>query len=294
MNFDNKYGEFVLSLCNFLQMDIQTNRQNVLRFLSLASGSSGNCYYLGTLEYGILFDAGIACRSIKKILKENGIELEQVMALFITHDHIDHIKSVGNLGERFGIPVYATQAVHEGIEDSRFVDQPLVSSRRMIRKDEPVAIRGFTVTAFDVPHDARDCVGYTINYKEDTIVLATDVGHISDTVGAHIRLANHLILEANYDREMLMNGRYPAFLKERIMNGTGHLCNTETADFLANNFRSHLRNIWLCHLSRENNHPELACKTVEMAFEQQGIKIGADVKIRALKRNTPSELYELN
>ncbi|MDR0542172.1 MAG: MBL fold metallo-hydrolase [Dysgonamonadaceae bacterium] len=266
----------------------------VLRFLSLASGSSGNCYYLGTPEYGILFDAGIACRSIKKILKNNGIELEQVMAVFITHDHADHIKSVWSLGEKYGIPVYATQAVHEGIDGSRYIDGQLVASRRIIRKGEPVAIRDLQITAFEVPHDATDCVGYSIKYKEDTLVLATDVGHIDDTVGEYIRLANHLILEANYDREMLMNGRYPNFLKERIMNGTGHLCNTETAEFLALNFRSHLRNIWLCHLSHDNNHPELACKTVERAFGQQGIGIGKDVKITALKRNTPSELYVLN
>jgi len=265
-----------------------------LRFLSLASGSSGNCYYLGTPEYGILFDAGIACRSIKKILKDNDIELEQVMAVFVTHDHIDHIKSVGSLGERYGIPVYATQAIHEGIDGSRFVDQRLGSSRRIIQKGEPVVIGDLAVTAFEVPHDATDCVGYLVKYKEETLVLATDVGHINDTVGAHIRLANHLILEANYDREMLITGRYPHFLKERIMSGSGHLCNTETADFLANNFHSHLRNIWLCHLSRENNHPELASKTVEMAFGKQGINVGADVKIRVLKRNTPSELYELN
>ena len=265
-----------------------------LRFLSLASGSSGNCYYLGTPEYGILFDAGIACRSVSKILKENGIGLEEVMAVFITHDHVDHIKSVGNLGERYGIPVYATQAVHEGIDVSRFIEQRLVSSRRTIQKGEPVAIRDLTITAFEVPHDATDCVGYVVKYGDNTIVLATDVGHIDDTVGAHIRQANHLILEANYDREMLLNGRYPGFLKERIMNGRGHLCNTETADFLANNFRSHLRNIWLCHLSRENNHPELAYRTVEMAFVKQGISVGEDVKLQTLKRNTPSELYELN
>jgi phosphoribosyl 1,2-cyclic phosphodiesterase len=198
------------------------------------------------------------------------------------------------LGEKLGIPVYTTLEIHEGIAGSRFVEQALLSSRRIIRKGEPVTIYDFMITAFEVPHDSTDCVGYLVNYKDDTLVLATDVGHINDTVGAHLRLANHLILEANYDREMLINGRYPAFLKERITNGAGHLCNTETADFLANNFCSHLRNIWLCHLSRENNHPELACKTVEMAFGKQGIRIGTDVKLMALKRNTPSELYMLN
>jgi phosphoribosyl 1,2-cyclic phosphodiesterase len=275
-------------------MNVETNKQIALHFLSLASGSSGNCYYLGTPEYGILFDAGIGCRSIKKILRTNGIELEQVMAVFITHDHIDHIKSAGSLGEKFGIPIYATREVHAGIEYSRFINEPLTTSRRILRKGEPVAIRDFSITAFGVPHDARDCVGYRVQYGTDTLALATDVGHIDATVEAYLGLANHLILEANYDREMLINSSYPPPLKERIMNGSGHLCNTETAEFLATHFHSHLRNIWLCHLSRENNRPELACETVERAFDQRGIPVGKNIRIRALKRNTPSELYVLN
>jgi phosphoribosyl 1,2-cyclic phosphodiesterase len=266
----------------------------ILRFLSLASGSSGNCYYLGTDDYGILLDAGIGIRTIKKVLKEHQIGLEQIMAVFITHDHADHIKCVGGLGEKYGIPVYATSLVHAGIEQSRFVDEKLYVSRRIIEKDQAVQIKDFKITAFDIPHDASDCVGYLVQFKQQKCVLATDIGHINDSVAQYIRIANHLIIEANYDREMLMNGNYPEFLKTRIMNGYGHLCNTETAEFLAANFDLHLKNIWLCHLSKENNHPELACKTVEMALGQYGIRIGADVNLIALKRTTPSEMFFLD
>ncbi|GHT50785.1 MBL fold hydrolase [Bacteroidia bacterium] len=265
----------------------------ILRFLSLASGSSGNCYYLGTPEYGILFDAGISFRSIKKILKDNGIGLEQILAVFITHDHADHIKSVGDLGERYGLPVYATPEVHQGIDNSHYINEKLHTSRRIIEKDLPVFIREFKITAFEVPHDATDCVGYFVQYKEQKYVLATDVGHIDETVGAYIRMANHLVVESNYDREMLSQGNYPVFLKERITNGKGHLCNADVAEFLAANFNLHLRNIWLCHLSRDNNHPELAYKTVELAFRKYGLRIGTDVNITALKRNIPSELFVL-
>ncbi|KAA6303615.1 MAG: putative metallo-hydrolase YycJ [Candidatus Ordinivivax streblomastigis] len=264
-----------------------------LQFLSLASGSSGNCYYLGTSEYGILLDAGIGFRAIQKILKDNGIDMERIMAVFITHDHADHIKSVSSLGEKSGIPVYATQAVHEGIEKSCYVHKKLSLSRRVIEKEQPVIVKDFKITAFDVPHDATDCVGYLVQYKDQKCVLATDVGYISETVGAYIRMANHLILEANYDREMLHNGNYPEFLKERIVSGSGHLCNTDAAEFLAANFDLHLKNIWLCHLSRENNHPDLACKTLEMEFGKYGIRIGVDVNVVALKRMHPSELYVL-
>lgn len=264
-----------------------------MRFLSIASGSSGNCYYLGTDSYGILLDAGIGIRTIRKALRDNGIGLEQIMAVFITHDHADHIKCVGGLGEKYGIPIYATQAVHAGIENSRYVDEKLYTSRRILEKEQPVEIKDFKVTAFEVPHDASDCVGYLVQYKQQKCVLATDIGCINETVAQYIRIANHLIIEANYDKEMLLRGNYPEFLKDRIMNGSGHLCNTETAEFLASNFDLHLKNIWLCHLSKDNNHPDLAMKTVEMAFGQYGIRVGKDVNLTALKRTFPSEMYFL-
>ncbi|MDR0427957.1 MAG: MBL fold metallo-hydrolase [Dysgonamonadaceae bacterium] len=264
-----------------------------LRFLSLASGSSGNCYYFGTDEYGILLDAGISLRTIKKVLKENHIGLEQIMAVFVTHDHTDHIKAVGGLGEKYGIPIFATESVHNGINNSRFIGNKLYTSRSTIKKGETVLVKEFRITAFDVPHDASDCAGYLIQYKDQRCVLATDMGRITETAAHYIRTANHLIIEANYDEEMLNNGNYPAFLKERIRNGNGHLCNKETASFLADNFDLHIKNIWLCHLSKDNNRPDLAYEAVETAFNRCGIRIGFDVNVTALKRTTPSELYIL-
>ena len=262
-----------------------------LKFLSLASGSSGNCYYLGTEEYGILLDAGISIRTIKKVFKDHKIDMEQIMGIFITHDHADHIKSVGILGEKQNIPVYATEKVHAGIDRSRYVEEKLYNSKRILQKEEPVEIRDFRITAFEIPHDSSDNVGYLIEFGEHKIVLATDAGHISEKMAQYIRIANHLIIEANYDLEMLKSGTYPQFLKQRIMNGSGHLSNKETADFLAANFDLHLKNIWLCHLSKDNNHPELAYKTVEMTFRQYGICIGKDVNLWALKRTNPSDIF---
>jgi len=264
------------------------------KFLSLASGSSGNCFFVGTDNYGILIDAGVSIRVMKKALKENGIAIEQIMGVFITHEHSDHIRSIGCMGEKYGIPVFTTEKIHQGIESSPFIDAKLFTSRRTIEKEIPVNIKDLKITAFEVPHDASECVGYLITFKQHKLVLATDVGHINEKVGEYIRIANHLIIEANYDREMLFNGKYPDFLKERISNGTGHLSNSEVADFLAANFDLHLKNIWLCHLSRDNNHPELACKTVEMAMQQYGIRIGKDVNLIALKRTTPSEMFILD
>jgi phosphoribosyl 1,2-cyclic phosphodiesterase len=265
-----------------------------LYFLSLASGSSGNCYYLGTPAYGILIDAGVGIRTIRKVLKDNRIDFSKIIALLITHDHADHIKNVGCLGEQHHIPVYATQAVHRGIANSRYVEEQLVASRRIIEKDTPFSLRDFTVTAFDVPHDSTDNVGYLIEFGNHTFTFATDVGHITDTVSAYMSKANHLIIEANYDEEMLRSGSYPQFLKERVSSPTGHLSNREAAEFLATHYHPGLKDIWLCHLSRDNNHPELAYKTVDIRLFREGIRVGKDVTLTTLKRSTPSDLYEFD
>lgn len=262
-----------------------------LSFFSLASGSSGNCYYLGTAEYGILIDAGVGIRTIKKVLKEYGVDFSKILAVLITHDHADHIKTVGCLGEKFSIPVYATEIVHKGIEKSRYVEETLIHSRRIIYKEIPFEIRDFQITAFEVPHDSSDNVGYHIVFGNHKFTIATDVGHITEIVGKYLRLANHLIIEANYDEEMLRFGAYPAFLKERVSSPTGHLSNREAAEFLAANYTDQMKDIWLCHLSRDNNHPELAFKTVDIRLFKEGIRVGKDVTLTALKRTTPSEIF---
>jgi phosphoribosyl 1,2-cyclic phosphodiesterase len=265
-----------------------------LYFFSLASGSSGNCYYLGVSSYGILIDAGIGVRQMKKILKERGVEFEKIQAVLITHDHADHIKSVGYLGESLNIPVYATEAVHAGIRKSRYVEEVLIQSRRVIDKEKTFMIRDFNITAFEVPHDSSDNVGYSIVYGEHTFVIVTDVGHITDTISRYVCNANHLVLEANYDVEMLTSGTYPVFLKERVSSGSGHLSNRDAAEFLALNYSPKLKNVWLCHLSRDNNHPELAYKTVDFRLFREGIRVGKDVSLSVLKRMTPSDVYEFD
>jgi len=265
-----------------------------LKFISLASGSSGNCYYLGTMEYGILIDAGIGIRTIRKVLKDNNIDFTHIMAVLITHDHADHIKTVGCLGEKCGIPVYTTHDVHMGIEKSRYVEETLYSSRKIIEKEIPFLIRDFKITAFEVPHDSTDNVGYLIEYNNHRFTFATDVGHITETVSKYMCMANHLIIEANYDEEMLKYGSYPHFLKERVASPTGHLSNREAAEFLAKHYHPGLKDIWLCHLSKDNNHPELAYKTVDIRLFQEGIRVGKDVSLIPLKRNTPSDIFEFD
>ena len=263
-----------------------------IKFLSLASGSSGNCYYLGTEQYGILIDAGIGIRTIRKVLKEYGLSLSMIRAVLVTHDHADHIKAVGNLGEKFGIPVYSTPEIHVGINKSYCMTEKLSTSVRHLYKETPIELEDFKITAFEVPHDGTDNVGYCIEADGKVFTFLTDLGCITPVAAQYICKAHYLIIEANYDEEMLKMGPYPAYLKERILGPNGHMCNKDTAEFLANNMHENLKYIWLCHLSKDNNHPELAYKTVEWILRNKGICVGTDVQLSALKRNTPTGMYE--
>ena len=275
-----------------------------IQFISLASGSSGNCYYLGVapsetplLEkegeaYGILIDGGIAVRTIRQDLRAVGIPFECVSAVFVTHDHADHIKALGTLGERCNLPIYATRETHVGINRNYVTTQKLISSMHYVEKDVPLRFRDFTLTPFAVPHDANDTVGYCVEIFGRTFVFATDTGHITDTASAYIDRANYLIIEANYDPDMLRRGPYPPHLKRRITGPNGHLSNEETAAYLAEHLAPHTSHVWLCHLSAENNHPDLAYKTVEWRLRERGIIAGKDFHLAALKRTTPSDLFE--
>ena len=170
--------------------------------------------------------------------------------------------------------------------------QKLVSCMRYVEKEETLRFRDFHITPFEVPHDGNDNVGYFIECDGKRFCFITDLGHITDTVASYITRAHYLVIEANYDEEMLAHGPYPQYLKERISGPNGHLSNKTTAQFLANNLTEDLKYIWLCHLSRENNHPELAYKTVEWELRGVGIIPGKDLYLAALKRTTPSELFE--
>ena len=265
-----------------------------LRFMSLSSGSSGNCYYLALDEEAILIDAGIPSRQIREHLGKAGVSFETVRAVLVTHDHADHIKSLGALCKKYYLPVYATRRTHEGINNNYCMTEKLSAGcARYIEKEVPFEIGSFRVTAFEVPHDGTDNVGYLIEADERTFCFVTDLGHITDVAASYIVRADYLVMEANYDEDMLRMGHYAKFLKDRITSPLGHLSNKVTAEFIAANMTDHLRHIWLCHLSGENNHPDLAFKTVEYSLRGVGIIPGKDVGLTALKRTTPSELYEL-
>ena len=173
--------------------------------MCLSSGSSGNCYYLGDEAGGFLIDAGIPIRTITKTLKSEGIPLDggTIHGVIVTHDHADHIRTVGIIGGVYHLPVYATRLVHDSIAHSRFVQDPIGASRRDIKIHEPFTVAGFTIEPFPVPHDSAENVGYHITKGDFRFTLATDVGHVTDDIAHYIGRADHVVLEANYDTEML-------------------------------------------------------------------------------------------
>ena len=264
---------------------------NKLRFFSLASGSNGNCYFIGTMRHGILIDAGIGVRSIKKRLKANGYRLENILGVFVTHDHYDHIRAIGTLGEIHHLPIFSTENILNGINKNHGVSEKLYSCRHPVEIGKATKLAEFRVTSFKVSHDATECVGYTVEYLGSRFTLATDLGYVCENVAAHIRQADYLVIETNFDHEMLENSRYPLFLRKRIASETGHLCNDDAAHFLAGNYHKRLKHIYLCHLSKQNNTPEKAFDAVRYRLEKSGVNVGTDMQLVVLPRSECSEMF---
>ncbi len=266
----------------------------MIEFLCLGSGSSGNSYFLKTPNSGILIDAGIGIRQMKKSLKEHGFSLDLVDAVFITHDHADHIKAVGHLANDFDKPIYATELVHLGINRNYCITSKLTPEhQRIVSKGQTTQFGGFSITPFEVSHDSTDCVGYRIEAEGVVFCIVTDCGVVTPQVADAITQANYLVIEANHEESMLQNGPYPAYLKGRIQSEKGHLGNRQCAQALVSYATPNLRYVWLCHLSEENNHPELARKTIDQMLRENGIIAGKDFGLEVLKRKTPSGVYKL-
>ena len=266
----------------------------MLKFISFGSGSSGNCYFLYTENDGLLIDVGVGIRTLKKHFRDYGLSLAKVHHVLVTHDHADHIKSVGSLSYEYHLPIHATRLVHSGIDRNYCVQRKVAGDlRRYVEPGVPVVMGDFKVTPFPVPHDASDNVGYEIEAEGIVFCLMTDAGHVTDEMKRCIARTHYLVIEANHDREMLVQGPYPPHLKVRIQGQFGHLSNSDCGEAVAQNMNEHLRHVWLCHLSEENNHPELARKTVETVLRSYGIIAGKDLQLEVLKRTTPTGIFDL-
>jgi phosphoribosyl 1,2-cyclic phosphodiesterase len=248
---------------------------------SLNSGSNGNCYYVGNNEEAILVDAGISCRETEKRMKRLGLMMEKVKAIFISHEHGDHITGVQVLARKHRIPVYITTPTLA--EGKLLLDSQLVMP---FSSHVPVSIGNLQVTGFPKQHDASDPYSFVVRYGEVTVGVFTDIGRACEHVTNYFQQCHAAFLEANYDVEMLENGGYPYHLKKRIRGGLGHLSNAEAlALFNAHRppFMSHLV---LAHLSRNNNDPQL----VQSLFDGHA----GNTKIIVASRYRETDVYHIS
>ncbi|MDE6282602.1 MAG: MBL fold metallo-hydrolase, partial [Muribaculaceae bacterium] len=246
-----------------------------LNFISFGSGSSGNSAYVGDGEQGILIDAGVDDTTVISELRRHGIKIESIKGILLTHDHSDHVRYVYKLiRKRTHMAVYCTPRTLNGMLRRHNISNRIKDYHHPIYKEHPFVVGNFTVTPFEVMHDGSDNVGFLINRGSHNLVVATDLGCISERADYYMRKANYLMIEANYDEAMLAAGTYPEYLKSRIRSNTGHLANTVTAEYLRNIYTPILRNVMLCHLSKDNNTPDIALHTVERALTAAGITVG--------------------
>ena len=225
---------------------------NNLYITSLNSGSNGNCYYVGNSEEAVLIDAGISCREIEKRMQRLNLSMTKVKALFISHEHSDHIKGVCTLAKKYQLPVYITPGT---LRNCRFILAPGLI--RNLISHSKTQIGSLVVTAFPKIHDASEPHSFMVSCGDTHVGVFTDLGAVCGELTKHFKLCHAAFLEANYDESMLANGSYPYFLKQRICGGRGHLSNRQALELFNSHKPAHMSHLLLSHLSKDNNNPAL-------------------------------------
>ncbi len=247
---------------------------------SLNSGSNGNCYYVGNKYEAVLVDAGLTCRETERRMARLNLPMERVKAIFISHEHIDHIRGVTVLARKYKLPVYMTAATvkHTGIHPGKDIFHSF-------KVNELIAIGDLAVIPFTKHHDAVDPVSFMIGYKGIKVGVITDIGIACKTVIHYFKQCHACFLESNYDERMLEEGGYPARLKKRIRGGKGHLSNLQALELFMNHRPAFMSHLLLSHLSKNNNHPEI----VEKLFEEHA----GHTHVTIASRDEESPVYEI-
>lgn len=235
----------------------------------LASGSRGNSTIISSAKTRILLDAGISCRETFKRTKALGEDPQQISAILITHEHSDHVYGLATLAKKLNVPVFMTEATYHAWKRAIRNSQgecPELAKREVFCAGGKFEIGDIAVTAFTIPHDAADPVGFTFRAEGVKMAFATDLGYLPPNVCDHLRGCDLLALESNHDLEMLRGGPYPWSVKQRVMSRVGHLSNDALADFFASDYDGGAAYVVLAHLSEHNNHPELARRAAERAL----------------------------
>lgn len=260
-----------------------------LKFCSLYSGSSGNCQYIKTENATIIVDAGLSGKRIQQEIVNIGEDPKKIDAIFITHEHIDHIQGAGIMSRRLNIPIYANEKTWEAM--SPCIGD--IKSHNIKILGEHVQIGDLTVKPFDISHDSAHPVGYNIFYKNKKISLVTDTGCANETITNSIIDSDLLLVESNHDEDMVLIGPYPWSLKRRVLSEFGHMSNDTAGHLIAKIIKKGTEIVLLGHLSKENNFPELAYKTVESILLENSIDVNPGICLDLTYRDRSSKVYEI-
>ena len=270
------------------------NHSPVVKFQSFSSGSCGNCYFLHVdaregRSGGILIDAGVSMRRLKQELMRSGFGFDDIDAVLVTHDHWDHIHNLGSYCKRLLKPVWMTSALRRSMATHWATGPYLTPVVRQLDDDGWSEIVPGVIRAkyFAVPHDATQTVGYFMELDGYPFLIMTDAGSVTDEALGYCGQSSTVVIESNYDLDMLRSGPYPPELQDRICGGHGHLSNAECADAIADFLHPELRNVFLCHLSEHNNTPAKALETSSQVLRN------SSVRLVALPRQSASPLFIL-
>ena len=253
----------------------------------LGSGSEGNATFVQSGDTRLLIDAGFSCKKIQERLTSIGEDISQINALLVTHEHIDHVRGIGVISRKFGIPIYITRESYmAGLDKLGNIDTDNV---KFIEKEFDIN-GNMEIHPFDVMHDAARTIGFRIETLEHkTVSIATDIGYINNIIRTYFRDADIAVIESNYDLNMLMECSYPFDLKSRIKSRTGHLSNMDASKLLRDLYNDRLKKAYLAHISKESNTYDMAEDSVNAELAKDHIKLATE----AVRQDVPTEIFEI-
>ncbi len=240
----------------------------MIEVCALASGSNGNCYYIGNETEAVLIDAGISRRQIIDRMKEKKLDPYKVKAVFISHEHSDHYRGAKVLSKKLNIPIYMTKETHE---KSYFTMRP--TNVVVFDAGATIQIGHFSIHSFLKQHDAIEPVSFRVEYDDKNIGVMTDIGAACENVKLHLNKCDFLFLESNYDVDMLQTGKYPYYLKQRVAGDRGHLSNVQAKELVEEHASEKLHTIYLSHISEDNNRGQIALDTFKPLMDKYAVKL---------------------
>lgn len=263
-----------------------------LKFCSLASGSSGNCQWIASDKTAVLLDAGLSGKYIQAAVSSLSEDIGKAKGILVTHEHIDHMKCIGVMMRRYGLQLYANQATFDALEPK--IGKYDLNQVTIFENGKPFEIGDLVISPFGISHDAVDPVAYSFSHGNRKVSIATDLGTVTEAIMKELLDADILMIEANHDVEMLKVGPYPYHLKRRILSDIGHLSNDHAGEVALEVLKAgRLQSVLLGHISKENNHPELAYETVKGVLEAEGVEIGRDIQLDMTYRDRVSRFYHM-